>query len=672
MPELSTLFNPRSVVLVGATDRSTWSKMAFDNLRLLGFQGRVHLVSRSGGSAHGQPTFTSVMEIGEPVDVALLMLPIAAMNDALRDLGAAGITSAVVLAGGFAETGPEGRALQDEMVATARSLGIRLLGPNCLGFINFTTGAVCWTGAHQHGVGMNVVAATGNEAVLGLADVVDYLVDDPATRVITVFAESVRDTALLTHAARRALRVGKPIVLLKVGRSEITVQAAQSHTGSLVGDDSVFDGVCQQLGLVRVRSIEELMFTAALLEKTGVLQGEGVAVLSASGGMGELAADYADLEGVDLPRLAAGTLAALSSTLPPMATPANPLDLTGAVVNKPELFLDCMQALEQDPAVSVLVCVFDVPTDLNNDWAPFAVGSLQAIGRFKPEGRVRFLAISNTVKYVSDRSRAEVEAAGMPYLPCGLDVGMKALRHALRWSAWQREGAGAASTPPAHVATPACLPTSEAESMAYLAGAGVVVVPQVLAASEAMAASAAAAMGGPVVLKIASPDIAHKTEVGGVLLNLQGDAAVAEGFRRIVSSAQSALPEARLDGVVVSPMRRGGVELFVGVRRDEQWGHVMALGLGGVWIEALKDVSLRVLPVSPAEVRRMVTELRGASLLDGFRGATPVNLDELARMVSRIGDAALALGDTLDTLEVNPLLAEGDRIEALDALATYR
>ena len=699
MPELSTLFNPRSVVLVGATDRSTWSKMAFDNLRLLGFQGRVHLVSRSGGSAHGQPTFTSVMEIGEPVDVALLMLPIAAMNDALRDLGAAGITSAVVLAGGFAETGPEGRALQDEMVATARSLGIRLLGPNCLGFINFNTGGVCWTGsmrtpplkggisivsqsgavatvmkhfAHQHGIGLNVVAATGNEAVLGLADVVDYLVDDPATRVITVFAESVRDTALLTHAARRALRVGKPIVLLKVGRSEITVQAAQSHTGSLVGDDSVFDGVCQQLGLVRVRSIEELMFTAALLEKTGVLQGEGVAVLSASGGMGELAADYADLEGVDLPRLAAGTLAALSSTLPPMATPANPLDLTGAVVNKPELFLDCMQALEQDPAVSVLVCVFDVPTDLNNDWAPFAVGSLQAIGRFKPEGRVRFLAISNTVKYVSDRSRAEVEAAGMPYLPCGLDVGMKALRHALRWSAWQREGAGAASTPPAHVATPACLPTSEAESMAYLAGAGVVVVPQVLAASGAMAASAAAAMGGPVVLKIASPDIAHKTEVGGVLLNLQGDAAVAEGFRRIVSSAQSALPEARLDGVVVSPMRRGGVELFVGVRRDEQWGHVMALGLGGVWIEALKDVSLRVLPVSPAEVRRMVTELRGASLLDGFRGATPVNLDELARMVSRIGDAALALGDTLDTLEVNPLLAEGDRIEALDALATYR
>ncbi len=698
MSDLSSLFDPRSVVLVGATDRSTWSKMAFENLRLLGFQGRVHLVSRGGGQAHGQASFKSVREIGEPVDVALLMLPIAAMNEALRDLGAAGVRHAVVLAGGFAETGAQGRALQDELVATARELGIRLLGPNCLGFINFTSGAACWTGsmrtpplkggisivsqsgavatvmkhfAHQQGIGLNVVAATGNEAMLGLADVVDHLVDDPHTRVITIFAESVRDTALLRQAALRAMRVGKPIVVLKVGRSDITVQAAQSHTGSLVGDDGVFDGVCRQLGLLRVRSIEELIFTAALLEKTGVLQGEGVAVLSASGGMGELAADYAHLEGVELPALAPSTLAALAAALPPMASPANPLDLTGAVVNQPELFLEGMRALEEDPAISVLVCVFDAPTDLNNDWAPFAVGSLQAIGRFRPRGRVRFLAISNTVKYVSDRSRAEIEAAGMPYLSSGLDVGMKALRHALHWSTRQREGLaapadGAGHSPPFAGEWPA----SEHEAMAYLAGAGVDVVPQVLAESEAGAVSAAAAMKGPVVLKIASPDIAHKTEVGGVLLNLQGDEAVAEGYRRIMASARAARPQARLQGVIVSPMRQGGVELFVGVRRDAQWGHVLALGLGGVWIEALQDVSLRVLPVSPAEVRRMVGELRGARLLQGFRGAAPVDLDRLADTVARIGDAALALGEGLDTLEVNPLRAQGDRVEALDALVT--
>ena len=701
MTDLSRLFNPRSVALIGATDRSTWSKMAFDNLALLGFAGKVHLVSRSGGMAHGQQTFRSAAEIGEPVDVALLMVPIASMIDALRDLGAAGIASAVVLAGGFAETGAEGRALQEEMVATARALGISLLGPNCLGFINFTSGAACWTGsmrtpplkggisivsqsgavatvmkhfAHQQGIGLNVVAATGNEAALGLADVLDYLVDDAQTKVITIFAEAVRDTQRFRSAAQRALQKGKPIVVLKVGRSDLTVQAAQSHTGSIVGDDSVFDGVCRQFGLVRARSIEEMMFTAALLERTGTLQGEGVAVLSASGGMGELAADYAHLEGISLTTLAPQTLDALRAILPPMATPANPLDLTGAVVANPDLFLQCMQAMEQDAAVAVLICVFDVPTGNNGDWAPFAVGSLKAIGRFKPQGRVRYLAISNAVKSVSDRSREEIEAAGMPYLSSGLDVGMLAVRHAVVWSKRQREASalplstGAPIAPlPAHA-----LPQSERETIDFLKTLGVPVVPQVLARDAAQAVAAALCMDGPVVLKIASPDIAHKTEVGGVLLNLQGADAVKAGFARIMDSVHAALPAARVEGVIVSPMRQSGLELFVGVRRDPQWGHVIALGLGGVWIEALKDVSLRLLPVTPADVGSMLSELRGAVLLDGFRGAPAVDRALLADAVARIGQAALALGDTLDTLEINPLLAANGRIEALDALATYR
>lgn len=697
--DLSRLFRPRSVVLVGATDRSTWSKMAFDNLALLGFEGKVHLVSRSGGMAHGRQTFKTAAEIGEPIDVALLMVPNPAMDDALRDLGAAGIRHAVVLAGGFAETGDEGRGLQEEMVATARDLGIQLLGPNCLGFINFTSGAACWTGsmrtpplrggisivsqsgavatvmkhfAHQHGIGLHIVAATGNEAMLGLAEVVDHLVDDEDTRVIALFAESVRDTRLFRAAAERALRQGKPIVILKVGRSDIATQAAQSHTGSLVGDDSVFDGVCRQLGLVRVRSIEELVFTAALLAKTGVLPDGGVAVLSASGGMGELAADYAHLEALRLPALAPPTLEALKAILPPMATPANPLDLTGAVVNKPDLFRQCMEAMQHDPAVAVLVCVADVPTANNGDWAPFAVGTLEAVGRYRPEGRARFLVVSNTVKTVSDRSREEIAKAQLPYLPCGLDLSLRALRYAADWSARQRKAVAAKAVGTSTAAAaPATLPDSERETIGFLHRAGVPVVPQVLATDAQQAVAAARAMDGAVVLKIASPDIAHKTEVGGVLLNLQGGEAVAAGFRQIMAAAAKAVPAARLDGVIVAPMRKQGLELFAGVRLDAQWGPVIALGLGGVWIEALQDVSLRLLPVTTADVEEMVRELRGARLLQGFRGAPAVDIARLADAVVRIGDAALALGPTLDTLEVNPLLAAGGRIEALDALATY-
>ena len=524
--------------------------------------------------------------------------------------------------------------------------------------------------AHQHGIGLNVVAATGNEAALGLADVIDHLVDDPQTKVIALFAEAVRDTKLFREAAERALRQGTPIVVLKVGRSDITVQAAQSHTGSLVGDDSVFDGVCRQFGVVRVRSIEELVFTSALLEKTGALAEGGVAVLSASGGMGELAADYAHLEGVKLPALAPATLEALKNILPPMATPANPLDLTGAVVNNPDLFRQCMDALQRDPAISVLVCVADVPTANNGDWAPFAVGTLKALGQFQPDGRARFLVVSNTVKTVSDRSREEVEAAKLPYLAAGLDNALRALRYATEWS--RRHRAAGQERPAAIVRkAPAALPRSEREAVDYLKGFGVPVVPQVLAADAAHAVAAARDMGGPVVLKIASPDIAHKTEVGGVLLNLSGDDAVAAGFRKIMDSARTAMPLAKLDGVIVSPMRKQGLELFAGVRLDPQWGPVIALGLGGVWIEALKDVSLGLLPVTAADVAEMIGELRGASLLKGFRGAPPVDIAKLADAVARIGDAALALGPSLDTLEVNPLLADGGRIEALDALATY-
>jgi acyl-CoA synthetase (NDP forming) len=703
------MFDPASVVLVGATDRSTWSKMAFDNLELLGFRGAVHLVSRSGGMAHGQQTFKSATEIGKPIDVALLMVPITGMMDALRDIGAAGVRNAVVLAGGFAETGDEGRALQDEMVATARSMGVRLLGPNCLGFINFNGGGACWTGsmrtpplkgaisivsqsgavatvmkhfAHQHGIGLNVVVATGNEAALGLADVVDYLVDDPATRVIAIFAEAVRNTRLFREAAGRALLAGKPIVILKVGRSELTVQAAQSHTGAMVGDDRVFDGVCRQFGLVRVRSIEELMFSAALFDRTGVLAPGGLGVLSASGGMGELAADYAHLEGVAMPPLATATLTQLRAILPPMASPANPLDLTGAVVNNPDLFRLCMEALQSDPAISALVCVFDVPTALNGDWAPFAVGSLEAIGKFRTDGRARFLVVSNTVKTVSDRSREAIDAAGLPYLPSGLDMAVKALRHAIDWSARHRatqapapanasSSWNAVSTRSADSVASA-LPRSERETVEYLKGFGVPVVPQVLAVDEAQAVLAASGMDSAVVLKIASPDIAHKTEAGGVLLGLTGEAAVREGFRRIMTSVASAMPAARLEGVLVSPMRRSGLELFVGVRLDPQWGPAIALGLGGVWIEALADVSLRLLPVSTADVTEMLGELRGARLLKGFRGAAAVDIAALSQVVVDIGRAALGLGPTLDALEVNPLLAADGRIEALDALATYQ
>ncbi|MDI1240002.1 MAG: acetate--CoA ligase family protein [Polaromonas sp.] len=696
---LARLLDPRAIVLVGASDRSAFSRSAWKNLQDLGYSGALHLVSRSGGMAHGQQTHSSCAEIGEVVDVALVMVPIAAMDEVLRDVARCGARYAVVLAGGFAETGDAGRQLQEEMVRTAHQLGITLLGPNCLGFINFTRRAACWTGsmrapaltgpisivsqsgaiatfakhfAHQQGIGLHCVISTGNESMLDLSAVADHLLDDADNRVIALFIESIRDVARFRALARRAIQLGKPLVVLKVGRSPLATQAAQSHTGSIVGDDSVFDGVCKQFGLVRVRSIEEMVLTSRLLAMLGPLDGKGVAFLSVSGGMGELGADYAHMEDIFLPEFAPATLDALREALPAYATPANPLDMTGGAINDPRLLTRALDTVMADPGVALTVCIADVPTGLNDDWTPHFVSSVHEIGRATTGAKRPVVVISHTMKYVSDQARALAAEAAVPYLAAGADLGMKAVRHALSWSAQYARSRAVAFPQGNAVATATAEhPHSEWESLRYLAGFEVPVVPAVLATSADAAIAAAQASGGPVVLKIASPDIAHKTEVGGVKLNLSGPDAVAEAYRAITTSVAAAAPAARIDGVLVVPMRRQGVELFVGVRRDPEWGHVLALGLGGVWIEALKDVSLRLLPITSVDVHDMLGELRGTRLLQGFRGAPAADLDRIAQTVARIGDAALALGATLDTLEVNPLLVDGSRVEALDALVTY-
>lgn len=701
-PDLSLMFNPRSVVLVGASDRSAWSRRAFDNLKELRYQGRIHLVKPSGGTAHGQQTLTSCRDIGEPVDVALLLVPMSAIPDALRDVAAAGVRFAVILASGFAELGPEGRAAQDEMTRLSRMLGVALLGPNCLGFVNFSRGVACWTGsmrrpalygpislvsqsgavatylthyAHQQGVGLHCVTSTGNEASLDLAALTAFHAEDSETRVIAMFCESVRNPDRFRRAALRARELGKPIVVLKVGRSEIAVQAAQSHTGALVGDDAVFDGLCRQLGMVRVRSIEELVATAAVLACTGTLEGDGVAFVSSSGGMGELGADYAHIEGVRLPAFAPQTSTALGEILPSIARPANPLDLTGAAMADAGLWSRALRALDNDPQTSLIVALADVPTGVDADWAPHYVAIVEALGGHAKEAHKATLILSNTAKVVTDASRELLATHAIPYVAAGAQMGMRAVRNAIAWSTSFRRtraeaGSGGVSAP--FAAGSMGRPNSEREVREWLAGFGVDVVPGVLVRDAAQAINAARAVESAVAMKIQSPDIAHKTEVGGVRLNVSGDAAVAAAYEQIVSGVRAAAPSARIEGVLLSPMRREGVELFVGVRQDAQWGHVIALGLGGIWIEALKDSSLRVLPVSAGDVLEMIAELRGARLLGGWRGSAPVDLPRLAETVARIGDAALALGASLDTLEVNPLLAHGRRVEALDALATYR
>ena len=692
--DLSTMLRPRSIALVGATDRSLWSRNTFSNLTNRDYTGAIHLVSRRGGTVHGRAAATSCAAIGEAVDLGLLMVPVSAIDEAIEDLAASGARNAVILTSGFAETGEGGAAEQSKLSTAAARHGISILGPNCLGFVNFVDAVPLWTGAFraptrpggiaiisqsgataafiaslaaQQEIGLSHMISTGNEVNLDGASFAEFLLDDPRVRAITMFVETIRDAANFARAAQKAREAGKPIVALKIGLSDVTARSAQAHTGALVGDDRVFTGVCRQFGIVRVESIEDLLTTADVIARTGVIGPKGLGLVSVSGGACEIAADRAQIEALPMPPLPSATERALVEVLPSFGTPHNPLDITGGAVLQPELFEKALDIMGREERFSALACLFDVPTDEANV-NEFAMNSLRHIGAGLNNVPIPALMISHTMKPVTPVALRIVDELKLPYVGAGMYHGLIALGHAWRWSEHQRRPAE--RWRPADAAqSPSERPQTERASLEHLARHGVPIVPATLVRDEAGAVAAARTLGGRVVLKIASADIQHKSDIGGVALDLQGDDAVAAAYRRVVSVAPAG---ARVDGVLVSPMRERGLELFVGCTRDPVWGPVLAVGLGGIFVEVLQDVALRVLPVSAAGARRMLEELKGRKLLEGQRGIPAADLNAVAQAIARIGDAAVALGDDLDALDVNPLWVRGAEVEALDALAVWQ
>ncbi len=692
--EVLALLRPRSVAIVGASDKSRWSRAVFDNLTLGGFGGQVHLVNRRGGMVHERSVASRCADLGVQVDLGVMLVPALAAEQAIDDLAAVGARMAVVLTSGFAETGAAGEALQRALVVAARRHAIRLLGPNTLGFVNFAARTRVWTTplmpqadagsgvaiisqsgatayflsdlADRQGVALSYVVATGNEADLDCSTILEALVEDEATQAIALFIESIRDPAHFVRAAARALTVGKPIVVLKVGASETTARSALAHTGALVGDDRIFAGICRQFGLIRVHAIEDLLATADIAARTGMLGQGGLCVVSNSGGICEIAADTAEMRGVALPEVSAGVADSLRGTIPGFATPHNPLDLTGGI--SPEQCGEAVRLMADQPGVAAVLCPwYEVPTtepQVNDRLMQSYTHLAQALNAAAVPG---FL-VSYTATSINAMSRDIIARTRLPYLACGLDRALTGLAGAMWWADRRRQHPGASA--PADL-TAAEQPRSERAMLAYLARHDVPVVPASLACDEAQAVALAAAIVGPVVLKIASPDIAHKSDIGGVVLDLIGVGAVAAGFRQVVQAAATHAPSARIEGVLVAPMRPRGIELFVGYARDAQWGPVLTVGLGGIWVEVMQDVALRLLPVDAAEIRRMLNELRGARMLAGQRGVPAADLDRVAEVIAGIGRAALGLGPSLAALDVNPLWVRGGHVEVLDALPVW-
>lgn len=689
---LAPMFEPRSVALVGASEKSVWSHLIMRNYRDFAYDGRLFAVNLQGAPAHGLPGFKSCVDIGEQVDLAFIFVPHTVVMAALEDAAAAGIRNVAILTSGFSETGAEGADLQARLLARADELGVALWGPNSLGFNNVSAGIpvsvipivkpilppsiaiVSQSGAsaaelnefaHSQNIGTSFIAATGNEGRITLADMVDYLVDHEPTKAIAVFAESIRDPETFIRAADRARALAKPIVILKIGRSALAGAVAQAHTGSLAGDDKVFDAVCERLGIIRVDNTEDLINVAGLLAVTGPLRAPGLGYMSISGGACTLVADGAEAAGVSLPPNGPETVAALRAVLPAFASTLNPLDVTGIVVREPQLFERIIPVVSAAPDIGLLAIGMTVPT-MEGQGIPAA---LEAIGRAVQAIDKPAIMVSTTNKALNELSREVLSANALPHVINGIDDMLRAVSKAVWWS--QQLGQPKL---PMHLyrqaETGLQRPVTERATLDYLASAGVPIIPGTIARTADEAEAFASALGESVVLKIASADIAHKTEVGGVKLNVKPED-VAGAAETIFAEVSRHRPDAAIDGVIVSPMRSGGIELLVGITRDPTWGLCLTVAFGGVLVELLTDAVLSPLPVDRTQVVEMLVRLRGAKLLQGYRGAPPADLDAIADAVVKITEAAFALGPGLAALEINPLLVNGPQVEALDALAIW-
>jgi acyl-CoA synthetase (NDP forming) len=692
---LSSLLEPRSIALIGASDRSNWSNRINSALEVIGFDGDVYYVNPRGGEAHGRTLFTGVSELPVVPDLAFLMVPGAAVLPAMREVAAVGIKAAVVLSAGFAEVGEDGKTLQRELAELCRSHDMVVLGPNSLGYVN--TGAkvalkpfqpgeelrgghiavVSQSGnvtvqlmnmARSFDIGLGFAVSTGNEMDVNLGDVVDFLADQPDIRAIAVFAETFQDPQAFLAACRRARAAGKLVVCLKVGRSEAAARAAMAHTGALVGNDAVIDAFLRSAGVVRVSSPEDLLTVADTFTRTGAIDG-GLALLTISGGTCDIVADRAEEVGVELPEFGAATLAALKEMLPDYASSHNPLDITGAAVTDATLFGRALEAVVRDPAIGVAVAAQEIDFQAENlAWGQETFAGMVEVARASE--RPVILA-NTTVRALTPRVReirAELDA---PTVFGGVDRILPAIRQ-IQWWTRERGRVTELGTP-----EPITLPAeprgtwTERTCRPLLEAAGVDVVPGQVATSPSQAAEIAAGWEGPSVLKVLSDDILHKSDIGGVALgvareDVRGEAA--SMFERV----RAAAPDAVVEGLLVSPQRDEGVDLLVGVVREPGWGNVLAVGLGGVWAEVFQDVQRIALPATAEQIESALRDLRAWPLLDGARGTRPVDLPALCATIGRIAELSLALGDRLAAVEVNPLRVAADRIEALDAAIVWQ
>lgn len=688
MSVISAILNPKSVVVVGASNdpaKLTGRPIAF--LQGQGYKGAVYPINPRYGEIAGLKSYASAADLPEAPDLALVLVGANRVIEAVRDLSAKGTKAAVVLASGFGESGEEGRALQAALHEAAGDM--RILGPNTIGLVNLTdripltaSGAMEMTDfpvgkvallsqsggilgsllsrAVARGIGFSKLVATGNEADLEVSDFLGALAEDDATQVVALYLETIRNVAAFRKAAAKVIAAGKSIVAYKVGRSESGARSAVSHTGALAGADEVYDALFAQLGVIRAQTFADLIDIPAALAQGRMMAGKRVAIVTSTGGAATVVADNVGLLGLDMPPPDAETSAKLLALeLKEAALDRNPIDVTLAGL-RPDLFRAILRILAESPSYDAIAVVVGSSSIAQPDLVAQPV--LESLGLtdkpiiayVSPDAPqiVRHLNSSGIPAFAAPESCASALAALVPVArtPTGETRRTKAV--------------DCSDIPAGSL--------NEAEAKALFARFGVPVTREVVAVSAEDAATAAQRFDGPVVVKILSNEILHKSEVGGVALNVD-PSEVGAVCARMLEKVR-AVTSAKVDGFLVQEMVRGGVEMILGFNRDPQLGNYLLLGAGGVTTELYQDVAIRLLPISRAEAHNMIDEVKAGALLKGFRGKPVADVDALIDTVLAFGDMVETLGERLQEAEINPVfvLPEGQGARAGDSLIVLR
>lgn len=693
--DLTKLLKPKSVAVIGASEKEGFGGDVCRNiLTYMEDRSYVYFIHPKRDQVFGVPCYKSVTEVPESVDLMVICTSQKTVIPLLKEGAAKGCGGAVIFASGYGEVGTdEGRANEKELMETARELGIAVMGPNCAGFVNYVdnvqafafisdkrdrkgsvgvvsqSGQLCLSLMDCPGMRFSYSISAGNGKIVQMEDYMDFLVEDENTKVVSVYIEGVKNADKFAAVLKKAADKRKPVVILKAGRSAKGGAIAASHTGSLSGSDASFDAVLKKFGAIRVDDLEELMAMSLMLSTLKQMPKQATfASMNLSGGETGICADVGSLNGIEYPDFTKETLASLKEQLPSYASPNNPLDMTASLSYDADLYAGALRTVMDDPNIGMVLIGYTLLLEIADPAIHYMYQGIEKVVKEKGENCKPIAMIPFAENTRNAEYQEKLFNIGVPVLPPTV-YAFKILRHLADFISYTPENKSL-SLAVGQKKSDETYALSEHDSKKELGAYGVPVPKEVIVTSAEEAAEFAKNTKEALVMKVESADILHKSDVGGVKLNIHGPEEAVQAYNEIMESVSSKRPDAKINGILTVPMLKSGVEMIIGVNNDPQFGPMVMVGMGGVFVELFKDVALYPAPISKAEALDMLRSLKSFKLLNGYRGGAKCDIDALCDTIVSIADFASANRDTLKELDINPLFVypEGEGVGVADAL----